>query len=51
MAQTGNDLGLFTALAAVPCKQWTVEELAAKANADPVLMRKIPFRHAYHCND
>lgn len=51
MAQTGNDLGLFTALAAAPCKQWTVEELAAKTNADPVLMRKISCQYAYTCSD
>lgn len=40
MAQTGNDLGLFTVLAAMPNKQWTVEDLAVKTSADPVLMRE-----------
>ncbi|KAM0719636.1 hypothetical protein Q7P37_003767 [Cladosporium fusiforme] len=41
MAQTGNDLGLFTVLAAAPLKQWTAEELATRTSADPVLMQRI----------
>lgn len=42
MAQTGNDIGLFTTIAAEPSKRWTVEGLAEKTGADPVLMREPP---------